>query len=75
MSYEKIIEKLKANHFLSATEITVGKDKSVITGVRVEAAPILQESKKNRILEVLEGFDVSIERNTKDGCLVIRIND
>lgn len=75
MNNQEIIAKLKANHFLSATEITIGKGKSMVTAIRVESAIIFQDSKRDRILEVLEGYNVKVEKNTKDGSLVITKND
>jgi hypothetical protein len=74
-SYEKLIVILKSNHFISAKEVLVSKGTPVserqITGIRVEAASILQESKKARIQEVLAGYPVKVERiSNKDFLLV-----
>lgn len=70
-TYEELIVILEANHFYPQKEVLVEKSGKKITGLRIEVAPILQESKKARLEEVLAPYPVKVSRiNNQDYLLV-----
>lgn len=70
--YEDIIKQLESNHFYPITEIGHSKKGKTIIGLQVECPPILVESKKKRLDEILAGCKVKITWMPNEGFLVIK---
>ncbi len=73
MTYLELEKFLNDNHFYPDLITKVGKSGTSIVGLRVQCPPILQESRKARLEEILTGKKVKVDQNTKEGYLEVRI--